>query len=213
LFLKAENSVENGTDKSKPPLVALTGGVGSGKSTALRYFAGMGAAVLDCDDIVHELLERDDVRGKIARQLKLEAIPAGGDGRRMIADVVFDDPGELERLEALIHPLVRGEIESWYRRDAVAVSPAAVVEIQMLFEADMHEMFDAVAMITAPKDTRKERRAPDMTAIDFDRRSARQLSEEEKRVRCDFVYVNDAGLDGLERFVRETLASLSGKKS
>jgi len=196
-------------DGKNAPLIALTGGLGSGKSTALKEFGRLGAAVLDCDQVVHELLERENVRSQVSRELGLEALTAGEPGRKLLADRVFSDAGMLGRLEGILHPLVRGEIESWRQTEAVAKAPLAVVEIQMLFEAAMEDMFDALVLVTAEPEIRRERTAGSLPGADFDRRTERQLPESDKLARCGFSYDNSGGTEGLVRFVRETYDRLA----
>lgn len=191
------------------PLVALTGGIGSGKSTALAIFASLGAAVLDCDQLVHRLLESDDVRRRVAETLDMEVIPYGKEGRGLVADQVFSDEDRLERLEAVLHPLVRAEIEAWRKSDVVTAAPLAVVEIQMLFEAAMDDIFDVLVLVTAAAETRRERVSSKLAEKDFNRRSGQQLPDVDKRARCDLTYDNVGDLAGLEAFVRETFDSLS----
>ncbi|MHB0915036.1 MAG: dephospho-CoA kinase [Thermoleophilia bacterium] len=197
------------TGKISAPLVALTGGIGAGKSAALAVFAELGAAVLDCDRVVHRLLQRDDVRAAVAAALGLEALPAGDDGRRALADLVFSDDARLERLEAILHPLVRREIEDWRRLDATAAASLAVVEIQLLFEAGMDDMFDARVLVTAPLNTRRARLEDRLDAADFDRRSARQMSDREKGGRCEYRFDNGGAPGELADFVRGVYCELA----
>lgn len=199
--------------RSKPPLIALTGGIGSGKSKALAAFARLGAAVLDCDAVVHELLERQDVRDRVGERLGIGRIEAGAEGRNLLAMAVFADAGRLDQLEAILHPLVLAEIRSWHASEAVAAAPLAVVEIQLLFEAGMEDLFDARILVTAPAAARRERLARKMEAEEFDRRMARQLPEEVKGRRCDYCYDNAAGIEELNDFVNATYEALTGDRT
>lgn len=189
------------TGKIRAPLVAVTGGIGAGKSAALATFGELGAAILDCDQVVHRLLQRDDVREAVAAALGLEPIPAGDDGRRRLADLVFKDESRLERLEVILHPLVRREIEDWRRLDTTTGAPLAVVEIQLLFEAGMEDMFDAVVLVTAPVDVRRARVESRNSAADFERRSARQMPDRKKGSRCQYSFENDGDPEELVNFV------------
>lgn len=200
----------SGTTDSPVTLVALTGSLGSGKSTALAAFKGLGAAVLDCDSVVHDLLDREGVRLLVAEELGLGPLPSGRAGRERLADLVFTDPEMLGRLEAVLHPLVRDEIVEWRRSEAVAASPLAVVEIQMLFEAAMEDLFDAVVLVAASPDARRGRVADRLAGPDFDRRAARQLPDTEKAARCGYTYDNSGERNGLEAFVRGVFDDLSG---
>ena len=143
--------------KHRPTRIALTGGIGSGKSTALTMFAARGAEVINSDHVVHKLLQRRDVRERISDALGIGRIAAGEEGRRMLAQVVFFDDHKLEKLEEIIFPLVRDVIESWMSTDKVRSAPLVVAEVPMLFEASMADMFDYVVLITAPEEIRQTR--------------------------------------------------------
>lgn len=193
--------MDHGSSKHRPIRIALTGGIGSGKSTALTMFAARHAAVLNSDHVVHKLLQRRDVRDRVSESLGIAPISAGEEGRKRLADVVFDDETKLVRLEAIIFPLVREVIESWIKALEEQQAAVAVVELPMLFEAGLDELFDYVVLITAPEATRKERHAGRISRMDFDRRAAHQLPEPEKLARADFVYENTGSPDDLDEFV------------
>ncbi|MHB1390156.1 MAG: dephospho-CoA kinase [Thermoleophilia bacterium] len=189
------------TQSNKPFRLALTGGIGSGKSTALTMFGVHGAAVLDSDQVVHRLLQRCDVRERVAAGLGIETVAAGEAGRRRLADVVFSDPAQLDRLQQVIFPLVRAELEAWLATPGTQGAPLAVVELPMLFEAQLTDLFDQVVLITAAAAIREARHAVRVTRADFERRSARQLPEAEKRVLADIVFDNDGSPEELDLFV------------
>ena len=190
-----------------PVRVALTGGIGSGKTTALAMFAARGAAVLSSDVVVHELLERPDIRERVMTRLGIEALPGGEAGRRRLAELVFGDDARLGSLEEVLFPLVRARITEWLASAGAAGAPAAVVEIPLLFESGMEDMFDQVVLITAPEEVRRKRYGGRASTADFARRARRQLPEEEKRSRAQVVFEN-TGLPGLmEQFVAGLMAA------
>lgn len=180
-----------------PPLtVAVTGGIGAGKTQALWSFARRGVPVLSADEVVHELIREDrDVRTALEERFATT-------DRRLIGEVVFAEPEQLAWLESLLHPRVRRATEEWLaRQDA----PVAVVEIPLLYETGGDARFDRVVVITAPADVREAR-----TARAQDRRSDRLIPDEEKVRRADFAFVNDGTLDELDAFVGQVLDRLSG---
>ncbi|MHB0866551.1 MAG: dephospho-CoA kinase [Thermoleophilia bacterium] len=193
----------------KPVRLALTGGIGSGKSTALTMFSVRGAAVLDSDRVVHQLLDRREVRERVAAALGVETIAAGEEGRRRLADIVFSDPAQLDRLQRVIFPLVRAELESWLASPGTQGASLAVVELPMLFEAQLTGLFDHVVLITAVAATREARHAVRVTRADFERRTARQLPEAQKRDRADVVFDNDGSPEELDLFVAGLVARLT----
>src|SRR5207237_349239 len=176
------------TSTSKPLAVAITGGIGAGKSEALAAFARYGAATISSDEIVHRLLREDpEIRREIAERFGIEAIGADGVDRAAVARVVFNDPEELDWLEELLHPRVVQEHEAWRAQLAggTAPPPVTVTEIPLLYETGSDKRFDVVVVITAPAQLRAERRPVG------DRREERLIGDEEKVRSADYAYVND----------------------
>ena len=110
---------------TRPVAVAITGGIGAGKSEALRAFARHGAAIVSSDEIVHHLLGRDDVRDRVAARLGAGVVDPDTRklDRQAIATVVFNDRRALEWLEQTLHPLVSAEYLRW--REQLAALPDA----------------------------------------------------------------------------------------
>jgi dephospho-CoA kinase len=191
---------------TRPVAVAITGGIGAGKSEALKAFARHGAAVVSSDEIVHELLRHDEVRDAVVERLGDGVLGADGAlDRRAIAAVVFKDPAALQRLEALLHPLVSAEYLRW--REGLAglpdAPPVSVTEVPLLFEVGSNDQFDKVVVITAPDDVRRDRAGPAV-----EEREGRFLAETEKVARADYAYVNDGTLDELDAFVASVMEEL-----
>lgn len=180
---------------SRPVTLAITGGIGAGKSEALAAFARRGAATLSADAVVHELIAADaQVRSALEARF-------GSTDRDAIAQVVFADPDELAWLEALLHPRVRERTDAWLAGVEAAV---AAVEIPLLYESGGEERFDKVVVVTAPPDIRRAR-----SSAAVEDRERRLLPVEEKAARADFVYENTGTLEDLDRFVASVLAGLS----
>jgi dephospho-CoA kinase len=182
--------------------IALTGGIGAGKSEALKAFARHGAAVISSDEIVHRLLREDEeVHRELTARLGADVIGADGADRGRIAEIVFADPEQLEWLEALLHPRVVREYLAWRDEQTTAVT---VSEIPLLYETGGEERFDHVVVITAPPEVRARR-----ARVAPAERERRLLPEDEKVRRADFVYVNDGSLAELDAFVADVLARVS----
>ena len=178
----------------RPRRVAITGGIGAGKSEALEAFRRHGAAVLSSDEVVHELYAGDaEVKSALDERF-------GTTDRARIAEVVFGDSAELEWLEQLLHPRVRERYAAWL--DTVDADVAAV-EIPLLYETGAEVLFDAVVAITAPEEIRAARRGESVAE-----RSPRLISDDVKAGKADFAYVNDGSLEGLDAFVQAVLARL-----
>jgi dephospho-CoA kinase len=189
--------------------VAVTGGIGAGKSEALRAFARHGAAVVSSDDIVHELLRSDhEVREAIRRRLGDDVFdPDGQIDRNRVADRVFADAAELDWLERLLHPRVIAGYLRW--REELARGPGApeitVTEVPLLYEVGGDKRFDVVVVITAPPEVRLAREVRPMQD-----REPRFIPDEDKVRRADFAYVNEGSLDDLDRFVAGVVEELTG---
>jgi dephospho-CoA kinase len=189
--------------------VAITGGIGAGKSEALRAFARHGAATISSDEIVHELLRVDEEVRDAVRERFGDAVfgPDGQIDRSRVAERVFGDARELDWLERLLHPRVIAGYLRW--REELAERPDApaltVTEVPLLYEVGGHKRFDAVVVITAPTEVRISREVRPMQD-----REHRLIPDEEKAERADFAYVNDGTLEELDRFVARVVAELAG---
>ena len=190
-----------------PIAVAITGGIGAGKSAALDAFRAPGAATISSDEIVHHLLATDDdVRDAIAARLGKDVL--GDDGRpdrARIARAVFGDPEQLAWLEGLLHPLVSREYLTWREQLATLDEPprVAVTEVPLLYEVGSQDRFDKVVVVTAPRQLREQRRR-----VPRDDRDARLLPDREKVRRADYHYVNTGSFDDLYTWVGGVMRQL-----
>ena len=192
----------------RPLAVAITGGIGAGKSEALAAFARHGAATVSSDEIVHRLLRDDeDVRRALLEHFGEGILDEAGQlDRSAIADRVFPDREALDWLEQLLHPLVAREYLEWREQLGRLPNPPAVVatEVPLLYEVGGERRFDAVVVVTAPADVRAAR-----SQVPAELREQRLIPDEEKATRADFVYVNDGSLDELDAFVAGVLEDLA----
>jgi dephospho-CoA kinase len=187
--------------------VAVTGGIGAGKSEALRAFERHGAAVISSDEIVHELLRTDeDVRAALRERWGDGVFASSGDvDRERVAQVVFADAGELDWLERLLHPRVVATYLTWRERLAEQPDPptVSVTEVPLLYEVGGDSRFDAVVVISASPAVRVSRQVRPMQD-----RERRLIPDDEKLARADFAYVNDGSLEELDRFVSGVVEKL-----
>jgi dephospho-CoA kinase len=195
--------------KRKPVALAVTGGIGAGKSEMLRAFERHGAAVISSDEIVHRLLRDDaDVKRAVVERFGDDVLDEDGRlDRGRIARVVFSDWQELAWLETLLHPLVVATYLRWREKLAESETPPAVcvTEVPLLYEVGGETRFDGVVAVTASPDVRVARhiRPPDD-------REARLIPDAEKLERADYAYVNDGTREELDRFVSDLMDKLTG---
>ncbi len=192
----------------RPIAVAITGGIGAGKSTALAAFRRHGAATVSSDEIVHHLLATDDaVRDALVARLGSQILGADGrPDRAAIARIVFRDREALAFLEALLHPLVSREYLQWREQLAQLDEPprVCVTEVPLLYESGGETRFDKVVAITAPRRLRELRRdAP------IDEREGRLLPDREKVRRADYHYRNVGTEAELDAWVADLMSRLS----
>jgi dephospho-CoA kinase len=191
-----------------PLAVAITGGIGAGKSTALASFRRHGAATVSSDEIVHHLLATDpDVKEALVARLGEDILDDGGaPDRERIAHRVFKDREALDFLETLLHPLVSREYMTW--RDQLAALPdppgVCVTEVPLLYEVGAETRFDKVVVVTAPTKLREARRGGQT-----DDREARLIPDRDKAKRADFTYVNTGTPDELDAWVAGVMATLT----
>ena len=191
------------------PFVGLTGGLGAGKSEALRALGELGAATLSTDAVVHELLAGDELRDLVVQRLGPEVAPDGALDRSLIAERVFGDDDARAWLEGELWPRVGQRVAGWKQEiDALdPAPPAAVVEVPLLFESGMEAAFDSTIAVVANESVREERAgARGHSAVE--ERAGRQLSQAEKAQRADFEVRNEGTLEELKEKLSRVLATL-----
>ncbi len=188
--------------------IALTGSIGMGKSTVARMFERAGVPVFDADAEVRRL---QGPGGALVERIGARfpgTVRGGVLDRDRLAQTVLEDPEELAALEAMVHPAVRSAREEFVdkHRDA----PALIFEIPLLFETGGERDFNKVIVVSAPPEVQRERvlARPGMTPQKLDAILARQLPDEEKRRRGDFVVDTGPELSTTEMQVRNILSCL-----
>lgn len=191
------------------PFVGLTGGLGAGKSTALAALARLGADVISSDAVVHELYEGGQLRDAVVARFGPEVAPGGVVDRGAVARHAFATPEDRAWLEGQVWPLVGARVAGWLEqaRSRTPAPPAAVVEVPLLFEAGLQQLYDATIAIVSDEQVRRRRAASRGHEL-VDERAARQLSQQEKAERASFVVHNDGSEADLERELSAVLEKL-----
>jgi len=193
------------------PFVGLTGGMGSGKSTALEALGRLGAEVLSSDAVVHELYEGPQLRDAVVARFGGEVAPGGVVDRAAVARRAFATAEDRAWLEGLVWPMVGARVAAWLEQARARQPPprAAVVEVPLLFEAGLDQLYDATIAVVSEETVRQQRAATRGHAA-VDERAARQLPQEEKARRATFVVRNDGSVEELERQLSVVLGKLGG---
>jgi dephospho-CoA kinase len=188
--------------------VALTGSVGMGKSTIAKMFERAGVPVFDADAVVRQLQSPGGGLIEKIGDLFPGTVRCGTLDRECLAQIVLADRAKLASLEQLVHPAVREERERFVAEHADAA--AVLFEIPLLFETGGEKEFDKVVVASAPPDVQRSRvlERPGMTATKLDSILARQMPDEQKRARADFVVDTGGDLSTTENQVRDILACL-----
>src|SRR6478672_1393697 len=190
---------------ARVPFIGLTGGIGAGKSEALAALERLGAATLSTDAVTHELLATDEVRDLLVAELGAEVAPDGRIDRGAVASRVFGDEQKRAWLESVLWPRVGARVAQF--RDAAEGQPAAVVEVPLLFESGMESVFDKTIVVIADEGVRAERAAARGHEL-VEARAARQLTQDEKAEKADFVVRNDGTVEELEIKLSDVLEKL-----
>jgi len=190
-------------------VLGLTGSIGMGKSTAAAMFADEGVPVHDADAAVHRLYA-----GRAAPLIEAEFPGTVIDGivdRQLLGAEVLNDPDALKRLEAIVHPLVRGEEEAFLADARKSGAPLALLDIPLLYETGAETRCDKVVVVSAPAAIQRERvlRRPGMSKEKFAAILAKQLPDAEKRARADIVIDTGDGFDATRAAVKAVVAELS----
>jgi dephospho-CoA kinase len=190
-------------------VLGLTGSLGMGKSTTADFFADEGVPVLNADAVVHRLY------AGAAVPLIESAFPGtsvdGRIDRARLAERVIGDAEALKRLEAIIHPLVRREEKRFIEDARASGAMVAVLDVPLLFETGAERLCDAVVVVTAPAEVQRRRALarPGMSEDKLEALLAKQMSDEEKRRRADFVVDSSQGFDFARAQVRAILRTLA----
>ena len=193
--------------------IALTGSIGMGKSTVAKMFERAGVPVFDADAVVRRLQGPGGGLVEKIGELFPGAVRCGTLDRECLAHIVLADPAKLKALEEIVHPAVRDS------RDAfVAENPEArilIFEIPLLFETGSEKEFDKVIVVSAPPAVQRARvlGRTGMSPVKLDSILARQMPDEEKRARADFVIDTGSDLSTTEAQVSDILDCLGVRSS
>jgi len=202
---------ENRSNWNKP-IIGLAGGIGSGKTAVARMLEPLGGRVIDFDRLAHAELSEPDVLETLLLWWGASVVSPGGDvDRGAIADIVFNDPAQLQRLEDLLYPRLMKRSEVLLAdADAEPGVKAMVLDAPKLFEAGLDRLCDSVIFVDTLMSDRLRRVEQNRgwSELELIRRENRQTPLDQKRANADYVIVNHAGLDELREQVVRVFSSV-----
>ena len=194
-------------------VLGLTGSIGMGKSTTARMFVEQGVPVHDSDEAVHRLY------AGAAAPLVEAAFPGttrdGVVDRALLAARILGDADAIRRVEAIVHPLVRADADTFLARARASGAPIAVLDIPLLFETSGTGRVDKVVVVTAPAEVQRQRvlARPGMTEEKFRAILARQVPDAEKRRLADFIVDSSQGMEAARDQVHAIVDALVDRAS
>ena len=188
--------------------VALTGGIGSGKSLAGEYFELIGATVIDSDQLAREVVERGtEGFDEIVVAFGDEILRDGNLDRAKLAQLIFDDPKAKSTLEAIVHPRIQEAFDEILER--CLPGDVVIYQIPLLVETGAQDRFDFIITVSAPLELRRKRLLErGMKSYEIEKRISAQATDAEREEVADFIFMNDGDADDLLRLVENIYEDL-----
>ena len=193
-------------------VVGLTGSLGMGKSTAAAMFADAGVAVFDADRTVHALYARDGAAVAPIASAFPDMLVDGAIDRVRLGRRVVGDAAAFQRLEAIVHPLVRARETAFRAKAAGEGRRLVLLDIPLLFETHADTRVDVIVVVSTTVDRQRERvlARPGMSTTRFDALVARQTPDAEKRARAHVIIDTGGQLGDTERQIADFLRAFAG---
>lgn len=188
--------------------LGLTGSIGMGKTTTADFFRQEGVPVYDADAAVHELYRNEAVEPIGA--VFPDAIVDGVVDRTVLSQTLAQNPDKMKALEAIVHPLVRRKQQAFLEDQELAGADLVAFDIPLLFETGGQKQLDKVVVVSCDAETQRERvlSRPGWTEEKLAMVLARQMPDEEKRARADFVVETGFGLEIAQAQVKNIVQAL-----
>ena len=172
-------------------MIGLTGGIGSGKSVVAKVFATLGIPVFNADDEAKRIMQTSiEIKNKLIEQFGLEIYNEHGLDKEKLASIVFNDPFQLQLLNAIVHPVTIQAAKDWAAKQT---SPYVIKEAALIFESGAADGLLKVIGVTAPLSLRTHRvmQRDGITKEQVDARMRNQISDTIKMRLCDYVIENN----------------------
>jgi dephospho-CoA kinase len=187
--------------KIKKIKVAITGNISSGKSTFAKFLSDEGLPVIFADDISKDILANDEgVKEQIIQVLGPNAFQGDKINKKFIAEAIFSDAKKLKKINSILHPRVREEINKLSQK-FFAKNDIVFVEAALIYEAKIEKMYDYVVLIASDLKLRMERATQNknLSKDEFIQREANQIDENVKKTKADFVFLNNTSKEDLKQ--------------
>lgn len=191
--------------------VGITGNIAAGKSTVETMLRENGLTVLDTDEVAHDLLLDDDVKKVIVNAFKgLDILQDGELSRPKLAKIIFTNKDHRTTLESILHPLIRKQIERFFRSFVRPSDRVAFVSVPLLFEAKFDDLFDKIVLVYAEDDIRIKRLVErnDLTEEMAKNRMNIQMSQDKKIPLAAHIVFNNGSIQDLQTQVQSLVEDL-----
>ena len=194
-------------------VIALTGGIGAGKSLVANYFFSLGAEVIDADQLARQAIAQGSEGFNQVVQAFGDKILRDGDiDRKALGAIVFADPEKRKQLESIIHPIVQQGLADV--RAGLSDDQILIYEIPLLVETNAASKFDGVVTVEAPIDARIERLKNRGLEVDeIEKRIASQATAEQRKAIANFVIENDGNEEELLHKVEALWAEINASRN
>lgn len=192
--------------------VAVTGNIGSGKSSFCKLLEEMNYTVIKADETAKDLMANDPIiKSQIIKQFGSSAYTKEGLNKSYLAEKIFSNEDNLLRMNLIVHPAVVKKVEQ-LMKESLKKADIAFHEAALIYEADIEEMFDVVVLITADYKVRLKRKqqSDNYSEEEFAKRNSNQIPDDEKIKRADFVFENNGTLDELKTKAQLLITVLKG---
>jgi dephospho-CoA kinase len=191
-------------------IIGLTGGIGSGKSTIARHFASLGVPVYIADDEAKKLMNTPEIISKITTTFGNGIIKNGIIDKKSLANIVFQNPEKLKKLNSIIHPAVKKHFNKWLHFHKE--QPIVIKEAAILFESGSYKDCDAIITVSAPLEERIHRviNRDNTTKEAILDRINNQWTDEQRISKSDYVIINITLNEALKQ-VEEILKLLNNR--
>jgi len=178
-------------------IIGLTGSIAMGKTETAKMFKRLNVPVYNADDIVHDLYARGGEAVKPVSALYPDVIVNDEVSRGKLSEKILKNPQVVDEIEKIVHPLVRKKQNEFIAAAKKTGTPLVVLDIPLLLEKGGEALVDKIVVVTAPADIQRQRamERPGMTPEKFELILSRQMPDEEKRVKADYIVETDKGLE------------------